>query len=84
MAWNLFQNESGGKYLTLLDSETLPQYSDVVLVIAQYAAVLNQFREQHTEQNPANFDMEWKIKKQRNNSGVKWRQELLSQKDPGV
>src|SRR5690349_3431812 len=38
-----FQKESGGKYLELLDDETLPQYSDVVLVIAQYATVLTKF-----------------------------------------
>jgi hypothetical protein len=56
-----FQKESGGKYLELLDDETLPQYSDVVLVIAQYATVLTQFQERHTGRN-ANFEMEWNIK----------------------
>jgi hypothetical protein len=45
-----FQKECGGKYLELLDDETLPQYSDVVLIIAQYATVLTQFRERHTGQ----------------------------------
>ncbi len=56
-----FQKESGGKYLELLDDETLPQYSDVVLIIAQYATVLTGFRERHTGQND-NFEMEWNIK----------------------
>ena len=56
-----FQKERGGKYLELLDDETLPQYSDVVLVIAQYATVLTQFEQEHTGQN-ANFEMEWNIK----------------------
>jgi hypothetical protein len=56
-----FQKESGGKYLELLDDVTLPQYSDVVLIIAQFATVLTEFRERHTGQNTA-FEMEWKIK----------------------
>jgi hypothetical protein len=56
-----FQKESGGKYLELLEGETLPQYSDVVLVIAQYATVLKQFREHHTSRNAAH-ELEWNIK----------------------
>ena len=56
-----FKNETGGKYLELLDDEALPQYSDVVLTIAQYATVLKQFRERHTQQNE-NFEIEWNIK----------------------
>ena len=56
-----FQQETGGKYLELLDNEALPQYSDVVLVIAQYATVLTQFRERHTGTNEA-FEQEWNIK----------------------
>jgi hypothetical protein len=35
------------KYLELLEDDNLPQYSDVVLVLAQYAAGLNQFRSRH-------------------------------------
>jgi len=35
------------KYLELLEDDDLPQYSDVVLVLAQYDAGLNQFRSRH-------------------------------------
>jgi len=35
------------KYLELLDEDALPQYSDVVLVLAQYNAGLDQFRRRH-------------------------------------
>jgi hypothetical protein len=56
-----FQKESGGKYLELLNDEALPQYSDVVLVIAQYATVLTQFEERHTGTG-ASFEREWNIK----------------------
>ena len=42
-----FKDESGGKYLELLDDETLPQYSDAVLIIAQFAAVLTQFKKRY-------------------------------------
>jgi hypothetical protein len=35
------------KYLELLEEDALPQYSDVVLVLAQYEAGLNQFRQRH-------------------------------------
>lgn len=35
------------KYLELLNEDDLPQYSDVVLVLAQYDAGLNQFRSRH-------------------------------------
>lgn len=35
------------KYLELLNEEDVPQYSDVVLVLAQYDAGLDQFRDRH-------------------------------------
>jgi hypothetical protein len=35
------------KYLELLDDDALPQYSDVVLILAQYDAGLKQFRQRH-------------------------------------
>ena len=56
-----FQQESGGKYLELLDDQTLPQYSDVVLIIAQYATVLTQFRERYTETDEA-FQSRWLVR----------------------
>ena len=45
----LLQNEPNSKYLDLLDDETLPQYSDAVLVVSQYEAALKAFHNRHTE-----------------------------------
>lgn len=42
-----FRDEAGGKSLTLLDDEQLPQYDDAVLVISQLSSVLKQFNEEH-------------------------------------
>jgi hypothetical protein len=42
-----FKGEPGGKYLGLLDDEQLPQYGDAVLMIAQFASVLSNFRDEH-------------------------------------
>jgi hypothetical protein len=42
-----FKGEPGGKYLTVLDDEQLPQYGDAVLMVAQFASVLNQFHAEH-------------------------------------
>jgi len=35
------------EFLELLDDETLPRYSDSVLILAQYRTALNQFREKY-------------------------------------
>lgn len=40
-------NEPEGKYLDLLDTESLPQVADVVLVMAQYEGALKAFHERH-------------------------------------
>ena len=44
----LLQDEPNSKYLDLLDDETLPQYSDVVLVMSQYIAAMKAFHTRHT------------------------------------
>jgi hypothetical protein len=43
----LLSETPGAKYLDLLKDDELPQYSDVVLVLAQFAAVLDAFRSRH-------------------------------------
>ena len=35
------------EYLDLLDEETLPQNSDAVLILGQYVAAMQQFKEKH-------------------------------------
>jgi hypothetical protein len=44
---NLLANEPESKYLDLLTDDTLPQYSDAVLVISQYGAALESFYNRH-------------------------------------
>jgi hypothetical protein len=51
-----FSQESGGKYLQLLDEETLPQLSDAVLIIAQFSAVLSQFKDRYHRWNGTETD----------------------------
>jgi hypothetical protein len=41
----LLSDEPDVKYLDLLDDESLPQFSDVVLMLSQYSAALRGFRE---------------------------------------
>jgi len=39
----VLEDESDSKYLDLLDEEMLPQYSDVVLILSQFAASMTRF-----------------------------------------
>lgn len=39
----VLENEPGLKYLDLLDNDSLPQNSDVVLILSQYVAAMNTF-----------------------------------------
>jgi hypothetical protein len=41
----LLSDERDVKYLDLLDDESLPQFSDVVLMLSQYSAALKRFHE---------------------------------------
>ena len=41
------KEEPPGKYLELLDDETLPQMSDALLVMVQYAAALTSFEQRY-------------------------------------
>lgn len=41
------KGEPNHKYLDLLDDETLPQYSDAILILAQHDGALKDFRNRH-------------------------------------
>src|SRR5262249_38808239 len=43
----LLQGEPEAKYLDLLDDATLPQYSDVVIILSQYVTAMSRFRDRH-------------------------------------
>jgi hypothetical protein len=57
------EGESFAKYLELLDDETLPQYSDAILILSQHEGALQSFRERHY----GYFDgtHQWVIKKEK-------------------
>jgi hypothetical protein len=47
------------QFLDLLDTEQLPQNSDVVLVLSQYDSAMKQFRDDHRSSN--GFDKVWDV-----------------------
>jgi hypothetical protein len=49
------------KYLDLLDDESLPQYSDAILIMAQYEGALRTFRERHYGYRGAGLGEGWFI-----------------------
>jgi hypothetical protein len=44
---DLLKEEGASKYLDLLDDQTLPQFSDAVLVVSQYSAALSAFHSRY-------------------------------------
>jgi hypothetical protein len=57
----LLDGEQGHKYLDLLDDETLPQYSDAVLVMAQFEGALQAFHSRHHGYQSAYHENRWFI-----------------------
>ena len=47
------------QFLDLLDTEQVPQNSDVVLVLSQYESAMRQFREDHTHNE--GYETEWDL-----------------------
>jgi len=43
----VLKDEAEAKYLDLLDDDTLPQYSDAILMLAQYDGALKSFRSRY-------------------------------------
>jgi len=54
------KDEPEGKYLDLLDAESLPQVADVILVMAQYEGALKAFHSRHYGLHRG--DRQWVIK----------------------
>ncbi len=48
----LLKDERGAEFLYLLDNETLPQYSDVVLILSQYETNLSKFYSLYHGEHP--------------------------------
>ncbi len=49
----IVKGETETKYLDLLDDDTLPQYSDVLLILSQYVAAMKTFKSRYYRYNNA-------------------------------
>lgn len=56
----LLGKDSSIMYLDLLDSETLPQNSDAVIILGQFEAAMTQFQEKHCYYNTLEGDTVWR------------------------
>lgn len=55
-------DEPDSKYLDMLDDDSLPQYSDVVLILSQYSAAMKTFRKKFYYQDKLTYEMKWSVK----------------------
>lgn len=58
---DVLASDASVEYLDLLDEETLPQNSDAVLILGQYDAAMDQFKEKHTGDPDGfhSYEKEW-------------------------
>ena len=59
----VLKDESELKYLDLIEDESLPQYSDVVLMLSQYAAAMKSFRKAYYGHDRSIGGLRWAIGK---------------------
>lgn len=58
-AQSILGEDSSMEFLELLDAETVPQNSDAVLVLGQWLAAMEQFKEQHVGMRRDGHKFEW-------------------------
>ena len=58
----LLKNETVIRYLDLLSDDDLPQYSDVTIILSQYVAAMNSFR-QARQYRDSNYETVWRVSK---------------------
>lgn len=58
---DIVKNEPEAKYLELLDDSTLPQFSDVLILMSQFLQALDAFYERHTFYNSDTVTNDWII-----------------------
>ena len=59
----LLNREPTAPYLELLDEETVPQNADVLLILGQFKAALDQFKEKYTYYDEDEEDTYWNVTK---------------------
>ncbi|MDJ0950830.1 MAG: hypothetical protein QNJ94_18110 [Alphaproteobacteria bacterium] len=57
----IMEGEPEHKYLDLLDDESLPQYSDAILVLSQYEGALKGFKERYYGYDSILYEDKWNI-----------------------
>lgn len=55
------EDEPQHKYLDLLDDESLPQYSDAILILSQYEGALKGFKERYYGYDSDYYEDRWRI-----------------------
>lgn len=55
----ILNDEPDSKYLDLLDDETLPQYSDVALILSQFSAAIKKFYSKYYRRDEINREWRW-------------------------
>ena len=58
----LLKNEPAAPYLQLLDEATVPQNADALLVLGQFRAALDQFREKYTYEDEDALEKVWRVR----------------------
>jgi len=57
----MLSNEAESKYLDLVNDEDLPQYSDVVIILSQYSAAMDKFRQRYHAWDSMDQESHWFI-----------------------
>lgn len=56
---DVMKNEPTAEFLDLLDEDTIPSYSDAVLIIAQFQAAMKQFKSTYYGKDSTYSDYRW-------------------------
>jgi len=58
----LLKDEPDSKYLDLLEDESLPQYSDVTLILSQWSASVKKFHQKYYGWDEAEHEHRWFVR----------------------
>jgi hypothetical protein len=58
----LLKNEPAAAYLEVLDEATIPQNADALLVLGQFRAALEQFRQRYTYYDEDEAETSWRVR----------------------
>jgi hypothetical protein len=67
----LLTDEPSNEYLDLLDEDMVPQNSDAVLILGQYRAAMNRFKNRHFRRDSTGLGGKWVTREEVKESGGK-------------